>query len=337
MGLNTASKLRYSHSSVLLGRGEAGLNRVVYRELSSLEADLGYSAKALYTLSNSVCAHYKSVRIPKNSEGYRQLLIPDDFLKAVQRRIAERLLLFEAVSPYATAYRPGGSTLINASVHVGKRTLLKLDIFHFFDGIIYPLVKEKVFPTETYAEHLRILLTLLCMYRDVLPQGAPTSPAISNIIMRDFDDAVGTWCQQRRISYTRYCDDMTFSGDFAPEPVIDLVRAELRKLGLLLNERKTTVVYKGQRKIVTGIVVNEKVNIAAAYKRQIRQEMYYCMKYGIASHMEKCRIAGTTVTYIQKMLGKINYALSVCRSDELIRYREWLRREQQSAGAFREE
>lgn len=300
-------------------------SRNVYREISSLEADLGYSAKILYTLSNSVGKHYKCVKIPKREEGeFRTLFVPDDFLKAVQRSIAEHLLSFEKISPYATAYRFGGSTVANAVPHVGKDNLLKLDIRHFFDGIIYPIVKEKVFSAEKYAESLRVLLTLLCVYKDSIPQGAPTSPAISNIVMYDFDMSLGEWCSRRGITYTRYCDDMTFSGSFDPGPVIEFVREKLAGQGFFLNEKKTVFVHDGQRKSVTGITVNEKINISPSYKRKIRQEMYYCMKYGIRSHMEKCGITGSPESYIQKLLGRVSYVLSVCPCDEFIGYRNWL-------------
>ena len=95
---------------------------------------------------------------------------------------------------------------------------------------------------------------------------------ISNIIMRDFDNKIGAWCYEHEIAYTRYCDDMTFSGDFDPKLVIHLVKSELKKLGLFLNDQKTVVVRKGQKHSVTGIVVNEKLSAPSKYKKKIRQE-----------------------------------------------------------------
>ena len=163
---------------------------IVYRELSSLVHDLGFPAKTLYGLSNQIAKHYHQASLPKASGGIRSLHVPDKALKAVQRRINEVLLAPEPISPYATAYRAGCSTRINAMLHVNKPMLVKLDILHFFDSIIYPLVKEKVFPADRYSEANRILLTILCTYHEAVPQGAPTSPAISNIIMRDFDDTI---------------------------------------------------------------------------------------------------------------------------------------------------
>ena len=351
---------------------------IVYKKLSSLTSELGFSAKALYTLSNSIEEHYKSVKIPKRSkhperfanskefkqkdecgescdggergkdrecgetcdggergdvgeygEGseYRQLYVPDPFLMTVQRRINERLLAFEEISPYATAYRAGGSTRINAALHVGKPVILKLDIRHFFDHIIYPAIKENVFPYERYSVQNSILLTLLCTRKNALPQGAPTSPMISNIILREFDNIVGSRCEDVGISYTRYCDDMTFSGEFDPKETAAFVRNELGKRGFFLNDNKTGVARTGQKKIVTGIVVNEKMNVPVEYRRKIRQEIYYCMKHGVASHMERCGKGGSPAEYIRKLLGKVNYVLSVTPDDEEFKgYREWLKK-----------
>lgn len=136
---------------------------------------------------------------------------------------------------------------------------------------------------------------------------------------------LGEWCREKGIAYTRYCDDMTFSGDFEPQEVIKLVKRELKKLDLSLNKKKTIVARKGQKQTVTGIVVNEKLSIPNLYKKQIRQEMYYCMKFGVESHLEKANIIETPETYIPKLLGRINYVLSIEPDNEdMKRYRDWL-------------
>ena len=299
---------------------------IVYREISSLVKDLGVSAKALYSLSNQKHQHYRTVKLPKENGEFRELCVPDDFLKAVQSKIAKNLLVHEEISPFATAYRSGGSTLRNASPHVGKSMVMKLDIRQFFDHCIYPVVKEKAFPAEKYSESNRVLLTLLCVHKDALPQGAPTSPAISNIILRDLDNIVGIWCTERDISYTRYCDDMTFSGEFNPQEVKTIVKSELRKLGLFLNDKKTIVLHSGQRKSITGIVANEKPNVPVAYRRKLRQELYYCQKYGIENHLTRTKSDAPADCYIRQLLGRINYVLSVDpENSEMIMYRDWLR------------
>ncbi len=298
---------------------------IVYRELSSLERDLGIPVKTLYAVSNNLNHHYRTVQIPKKSGGLRKLSVPDEILKKIQRQITDVLLVHMPISRYATAYRFGSTTLKNARPHVGKPLLLKLDILHFFDSVRYSAVKDAAFPPEIYAGNIRILLAMLCYYKDALPQGAPSSPAITNILLYEFDETVGFWCRERSISYTRYCDDMTFSGDFEPREVISFVREELRKLGFLLNDQKTRIRRAGQRQSVTGIVVNEKPNVSAAYRRKLRQEIYYCRRFGVTGHLRQTDPEMPEKAYLTQLLGKVNYVLQVSPNDsEMKNARQWL-------------
>ena len=298
---------------------------IVYRELSSLERDLGISAKTLYAVSNNIGKHYHKAKLLKKSGGYRNLSVPDEVLKSIQRRIVDVLLIHMPVSRYAKAYRFGSSTLRNAKHHVGKQVVLKLDILHFFDSTRYSTVKDKVFPEAIYAEPLRILLTMLCYHKDALPQGAPSSPVITNIILYEFDELIGQWCRKRGIAYTRYCDDMTFSGDFDPTEVIRFIRLELKKIGFLLNEQKTEVQHPGQQQTVTGIVANEKLSIPADYRRKLRQELYYCRKFGIQEHLQKTGLEILADTYRMHLLGKVNYLLQVHPNDkDMLDAKKWL-------------
>ena len=298
---------------------------IVYRELSSLEQDLGISARTLYSVSNNLGKHYRKAKLPKKSGGYRNLSVPDEILKTIQRQISEVLLIHMPVSRYAKAYRFGSSTLRNAKHHIGKQVVLKLDILHFFDSIRYSTVKAKVFPEEIYAEPLRILLTMLCYHKDALPQGAPSSPAITNIILYEFDELIGQWCRDREIAYTRYCDDMTFSGSFDPTEVIRFARLELRKMSFLLNEQKTRIQRPGQQQTITGIVVNEKLSIPADYRRKLRQELYYCRKFGIQEHLQKIGLEIPEEMYRMRLLGKINYVLQAHPDDkDMLGARKWL-------------
>lgn len=289
---------------------------IVYRELASVERELGFSAKTLYGISNHISGHYHAVEIPKRDGSCRTLSVPDEILKKVQRAIAEKLLAYEPVSRYAKAYKIASGIKKNAHPHVGKAKLLKLDIRHFFDSILYSTVKEKVFPAEKYSESIRVLLCMLCYYNDVLPQGAPSSPIITNIIMRDFDELVGEWCRERGITYTRYCDDMTFSGDFDEKSVIAFVSSELKGVGFYLNQQKTAVIPASKRQTVTGVVVNEKLNVSSDYKRKIRQEVFYCQRFGVEEHIKHNNLNCTPEQYLIKLLGKINYVLQICPEDD---------------------
>ena len=123
---------------------------IVYKELTSIEEDLGFSAKTLYGLSNKLEKHYRNVFIPKSDGSKRKLSVPDLILKKVQKSIANNLLAYYPVSRYATAYKPGSSVCRNATLHVGKKKILKLDIEGFFDNILYSRVKDVVFFKEKY-------------------------------------------------------------------------------------------------------------------------------------------------------------------------------------------
>lgn len=309
---------------------------IVYRELSSLVRDLGIEAKTLYAVSNSIEKHYHQVQLPKRDGGYRNLSVPDPLLKTIQRRITQVLLLHMPISSHAMAYRYGGSTYRNAAPHVGQPAVLKLDIQHFFDSILYTTVKDAAFPSDIYAEPLRVLLTMLCYHRDALPQGAPSSPAITNIIMRRFDADMGAWCASRKICYTRYCDDLTFSGSFSPREVTAFAAARLRESGFFLNERKTRFIPAGKRQIVTGLVVNDAISVPADYLRKLRQELYYCRKYGVTDHMAHLGIAGSAEHYLMQLLGKANYGLQITPGKpELLHARTWLLGELADAGDTR--
>ena len=118
---------------------------------------------------------------------------------------------------------------------------------------------------------------------------------------------------------------MTFSGNFNPDIGIKFVRDELKKSGFFLNNKKTVIAPKSNKQCVTGIIVNKKPNIPCEYKKAVRQELYYCKKYGVSGHMTFKGILDTEEHYIQILLGKLNYILSVCRNDkEFIEYRDYL-------------
>ena len=121
-----------------------------YTALEDLEQDLGFSAKTLYGLSNHLDKHYRNAFIPKHDGSKRKLSVPDTILKKVQRSISDNILSHYTISRYATAYTSGSSVQKNASLHVGKQKILKLDVDGFFDHLTYARVKDCVFCKENY-------------------------------------------------------------------------------------------------------------------------------------------------------------------------------------------
>lgn len=271
----------------------------------------------LYAVSNHTERHYCPADVLKKDGTVRHVLAPDPLLKGIQRNILLHILNGLEVSPYAFAYHKGAGIVENASVHLGKAKLLKLDIKDFFGSILFPMIKGTVFSERYFPPQVGTLLTYLCCYHDYLPQGAPTSAAISNRIMRSFDLYMGSWCGEKGITYSRYCDDMTFSGDFDADKVRRKVDGYLRSMGFSLNHSKTEVILQSGRQKVTGIVVNEKLQTNKNYRRKLRQEVYYCEKYGAASHYSRIGKKGEkeVYEYLRILLGKVNFILYVNPED----------------------
>ena len=282
-----------------------------------LQCKEGKEIQTLFAVSNHAEVHYHTAYIPKKKGGRRKLLVPDALLGRIQKNILQNVLAERKVSPYAKAYIKGMGIVENALPHSHAEILLKLDIEDFFENITYLMVYQKAFPEKFFPPAIRTMLAHLCCYNDYLPQGAVTSPMISNLVMYSFDEYIGKWCGERKIAYTRYSDDMTFSGDFEVKEVKHKVRSFLGKMGFLLNEEKTRVLKQYQRQIVTGIVVNEGTNISKSYKRSIRQEIYYCEKYGAKSHLQRRNLSEKEeVPYLKQLLGKVNYVLQINPDDK---------------------
>lgn len=280
-----------------------------------LTASRGKQAALLYALSNHAEDHYRRVRIPKKSGGYRTLDVPDHLLKSVQKRILTQILEQLPVSPCARAYRKGIPLLENAQPHTGKRCVLKLDIRDFFGSITYLSVYSLAFPGEFFPPAVRTLLAHLCCLHDSLPQGAPTSPYISNLVMAPFDRYMSGWCGARSITYTRYCDDLTFSGDFNPDQVKSTAEGFLLRLGFELNPDKTGFFSSSRRQEVTGIVVNDRPHLSKSYRRKLRQEWYFLKKYGAEDHLRHMSSPLPPEKYLQSFEGRVRYVLSIDPGD----------------------
>ena len=279
--------------------------------------------KTIYSLSNNIENNYKIYNIKKKNGKLRKIYEPNNILKHIQRKILENILNNKSISIYAKAYHKGISLKDNALPHLNKDVILKLDIKNFFESISFFNVYESCFSIEYFPKSVGMILTYLCTYDDHLTQGSPTSAYISNLVMKEFDEYIGNWCATNNINYTRYSDDMTFSGNFNPSEVINLVYNNLSKLGLELNNDKIHIIRKSCRQSVTGIVVNEKVQVSRKYRKDIRQEMYYINKYGLKHHLKVKNIKMNHKNYLNKLYGKILYVLQINSSDkEFIEYKK---------------
>ena len=281
--------------------------------------------KTIYTISNNIEKNYKIYKIKKRNGKYRTIYEPNSILKKIQKQILVNILNNKSISKYAKAYHKGIQLKDNAIPHINKEMILKLDIKDFFENISFLDIYNSCFPIEYFPKSVGMILTYLCTYDNHLTQGSPTSAYISNLVMKEFDEELGNWCNLRNISYTRYSDDMTFSGAFNPSELITKVRKMLYKLGLELNNDKIHIVYKSSSQNVTGIVVNEKMQVNVKYRNKIRQEIYYIKKFGLSSHLKKCDINIDSKRYLNILYGRVLYVLQINENDkEFIKYRQFI-------------
>ena len=281
--------------------------------------------KTIYSISNNIEKNYKIYKIKKRNGKYRTIYEPNLILKQIQKQILNNILNNKSISKYAKAYHKGIQLKDNAIPHINKEMILKLDIKDFFENISFLDIYNSCFPIEYFPKSVGMILTYLCTYDNHLTQGSPTSAYISNLVMKEFDEELGNWCNLRNISYTRYSDDMTFSGAFNPNELIAKVRKMLYKLGLELNNDKIHIVYKSSSQNVTGIVVNEKMQVNVKYRNKIRQEIYYIKKFGLSSHLKKCDINIDSKRYLNILYGRVLYVLQINENDkEFIKYRQFI-------------
>ena len=281
--------------------------------------------KTIYSISNNIEKNYKIYKIKKRNGKYRTIYEPNLILKQIQKQILNNILNNKSISKYAKAYHKGIQLKDNAIPHINKEMILKLDIKDFFENISFLDIYNSCFPIEYFPKSVGMILTYLCTYDNHLTQGSPTSAYISNLVMKEFDEELGNWCNLRNISYTRYSDDMTFSGAFNPSELITKVRKMLYKLGLELNNDKIHIVYKSSSQNVTGIVVNEKMQVNVKYRNKTRQEIYYIKKFGLSSHLKKCDINIDSKRYLNILYGRVLYVLQINENDkEFIKYRQFI-------------
>ena len=281
--------------------------------------------KTIYSISNNIEKNYKVYKIKKRNCKYRTIYEPNSMLKQIQKQILINILNNKSISKYAKAYHKGISLKDNAIPHINKKIILKLDIKNFFENISFLDVYNSCFSIEYFPKSVGFILTYLCTYDNHLTQGSPTSAYISNLVMKEFDEEIGNWCNINDISYTRYSDDMTFSGNFNPSELIIKIRKMLYKLGLELNNDKIHIVNKSQSQNVTGIIVNEKLQVNAKYRNKIRQEIYYIKKFGLKSHLNKCNININKLKYLDKLYGRILYVLQINKFDqEFLKYKKFI-------------
>lgn len=257
---------------------------------------------------------YRTYTINKKNGGHRIISEPLPSLKEIQQWILNKVLYKKQVSRYAKAYIPKQTLKDHLKYHRRQKIVFSLDIENFFSSISFDKI-EAIFCEFGYSDPLANLMAKICTLDNQLPQGAPTSPYLSNIYLFDFDQKIAKYCSERKIRYTRYADDITFSGEYIEtDKLVSFIQNELSQLHLKLNTLKTTIAYNNQRQIIAGVVVNEKLQLPKKERDNIRKSVYYINKYGLEEHLD--RINCDKVNYIFHLLGRINYMLFINPKDK---------------------
>lgn len=268
---------------------------------------LGIKQSALYAISNSANAFYRTFYVRKKNGGKRQISAPLPLLLAAQQWILSKILESVAVHPAAKAYKKGSSIKENARFHRGQESLFKSDVEDFFGSISQFWVYE-FFRSLGYTTAIARLLAGLCCKNGVLPQGAATSGYLSNIYMYQFDDAVFNYCRTKRLRYTRYADDIAISGaGIELDETKDIVSTLLKNHKLRINLRKTRIQRRNTRQKITGVVVNDRLGPDRQFLRRIRQDVHYIRKFGVHGHARH-RGFRSPLFCINNLLGRITHA-----------------------------
>jgi retron-type reverse transcriptase len=247
--------------------------------------------------------HYVRYAVPKRSgQGERVILAPRRELKALQRKVLAGIAARVPVAASTHGFVAGRSILTNARAHAGRRVVLRLDLKDFFPSVTYPRVRG-LFLALGYPFAVASALALLCTEYDRRPferdgvryyvslgprhlvQGAPTSPALANLVAWRLDRRLGGLAAKRGFTYTRYADDLTFSGD-DPEAA-NRLRATAQRIltaeHFTVNAGKTRLARRSARQLVTGLVVNETPATPRALRRRLRAILHNAERTGLAA------------------------------------------------------
>ena len=241
------------------------------------------------TINNPTYKHYS---IPKKKGGTREIFAPSKNLKSIQKRLNYFLQAYYlcikpnevhgfVVNPhYLGTYC---NIVGNAKIHTKKKYVLNIDLKDFFPSISARQVKN-IFISEyfNFNEQIANALTLLTTFEGKLPIGAPTSPVISNFICLQLDSDLKAFCINNALAFSRYADDLTFSSDnqITNDNLLDIINL-IKKNKFEINEKKLRLKTSNRKQTVTGLTVNEKVNVDRKLLKKVRAMLHDLTTKGI--------------------------------------------------------
>lgn len=278
-------------------------------ELEHLSQLLGIQYSEFLKLINNPSEYYRKFDIKKRKGGKREILAPLPSLLHCQRWVYKEILTKSITHNNAHGFIANRSIITNASLHLNKKCILKMDIKDFFPSIPINWVIN-YFSSLGYPNNISYYLSAICCCNDSLPQGAATSPYLSNILLFSLDDRLNKLSKKYNLVYSRYADDMNFSGEYIPSHFSEIVSEIILSYGLEANKNKTQLLTKKGKRIITGLSVSgDKLTLPRNKKREIRKEVHYIEKFGYLSHAAKLKIKNPA--YIYSLEGKLTFWLQV--------------------------
>jgi len=255
---------------------------------------------------------YQTFTIPKRSGGTRTISAPNPPLKALQRKVLRKILGGFKAHPTATGFERGHSIVTNAAAHAGQAVVVRMDLKDFFGSTTELRVRDWLFAAGWNRE-ASALLSGICTRENALPQGAPTSPRLSNLVNFMMDARLESLARKFNATYTRYADDLTFSfppdaaasvmnpgsgrletvrGGSAARTIVQAARAIATDCGYAVHKgRKLRIRRSHQRQTVTGLVVNEKVALPRETRRWLRA-VEHRLEAGKPATLTSAQLAG---------------------------------------------
>ncbi|MDQ3822180.1 MAG: reverse transcriptase family protein, partial [Actinomycetota bacterium] len=273
----------------------------------------GIAPKILGTIATFPERFYSTFRIPKRRGGSRVIAAPSPVLKQIQHWLQRHVTSNLWTHPACHGFVRGRSIVTNAREHVGTPLVWKVDLLDFF-GSVQRLTVFRMARRMGYSRQVAETMTALTTLDGSLPQGAPTSPDFANFAAYFLDVRLSRLTQSIGATYTRYADDLTFSGAAVGDPQARrLVEHIIRSENFSFNDEKERFLVPSHRQTVTGIVVNEKANWPRDRRRWLRQEVHYLERFGVDSHLE--RRGSARARYKEFIYGHV-YALNTVRPTE---------------------
>jgi len=285
----------------------------------SLAFHLGIRNKTLWWLITANEKLYTTFKIPKRGKqrSWRDIQNPHKRLKAVQRLVLGKFLMKIPVGDHVGAYVPEKSCMETAKQHVGKNVIISIDIKDFFPSVKRSMIRHYL-KSVGYNHYVSSMLSDLVTYQNFVPQGAPTSGFISNVvadyyfdqkILADLKEFDPQW------TYTRYSDDIDVSHpetqkSYNITKVIEIVAKRVNEAGFRLNDKKTRVESYLRRQKVLGMVVNNKLNIVRAEYNRLRCVIHNCVMHGFHTQYKRGRFINPD-QLITHTRGMINYIKQV--------------------------